>query len=210
MVINNVRLVDADAPVNVRTADHRIADVTQSEISFSTDKLQLNFNNALLFPGLINSHDHLDFNLFPPLGDRIYNSYTQWGTYIHENYKNEIAKVMKVPVTLREQWGMIKNLLGGVTTVVNHGEKVQTTDRLITVHEDYYCLHSVKFEDNWKLKLNNPLKQKYPVVIHVGEGSDEAANKEIDELIAWNKLNKPLIGVHAVAMSDKQAKNFEA
>ncbi|HEY1165598.1 MAG TPA: hypothetical protein VGE90_10535, partial [Chitinophaga sp.] len=30
----------------------------------------LHFDNCIAFPGLINSHDHLDFDLFPQLGNR--------------------------------------------------------------------------------------------------------------------------------------------
>ena len=32
----------------------------------------------ICFPGLINSHDHLDFNSFPQLGNRIYKNYKQY------------------------------------------------------------------------------------------------------------------------------------
>ncbi|MDB5110522.1 MAG: hypothetical protein JWR67_1636 [Mucilaginibacter sp.] len=210
IVLNNVRLIDGNGPVSVQIIDNKITKVFNDTAPDKTDALQLTFDNALIFPGLINSHDHLDFNLFPALGNKIYNSYTEWGKYIHENYKNEISKVLKVPVLLREQWGILKNLLCGVTTVVNHGEKLKTTDTLISVHEQYYCLHSVQFEKKWRLKLNHPFKRKFPVVIHIGEGNDQASYHEIDQLIYWNFLQKTLVGIHAVAMSDKQAKKFKA
>jgi len=210
MILNNVTLVDNNDLVNVQISGNTITNVTSADISYKTDPIQLTFDNALAFPGLINSHDHLDFNLFPQLGNKIYSSYTEWGKYIHENYKEDISKVLKVPLLLREQWGIIKNLICGVTTVVNHGERLQTPNPLITVYEQYYCLHSVQFEKKWKLKLNNPLKRKLPVVIHVGEGRDEVSHREIDQLIKWNLLKKTLIGIHAVAMSEDQAKSFNA
>ena len=210
MVLNNVTLIDSDRPVNVRVNGTKIADVSGSGISYKIDHVQLTFDNALIFPGLINSHDHLDFNLFPQLGNKIYNNYTEWGKHIHENYKEEISKVLKVPLLLREQWGILKNLVCGVTTVVNHGERLQTSNPLISVHEKYYCLHSVRFEKKWKLKLNNPLKTKFPVVIHIGEGRDDASYHEINQLTRWNLLRKTLIGIHAVAMSESQAKKFKA
>jgi len=210
MVLNNVTLVDSNDPVNVQISRDKIVGVFDTPIKNQVDALQLTFDDALIFPGLVNSHDHLDFNLFPQLGNKIYSSYTEWGKYIHENYKEEIAKVLKVPIELREQWGIIKNMICGVTTVVNHGERLKTRDTLINVYEQYYCLHSVQFEKKWKLKLNNPLKTKLPVVIHIGEGRDKAAYKEIDQLIYWNLLHKTLVGIHAVAMSDEQAKKFTA
>ncbi len=210
MVLNKVTLIDSYNPVNIKIDGNKITDVFSYAADVNADPLQLTFNKALIFPGLINSHDHLDFNLFPQLGNRTYKNYTEWGKHIHENYKDEISKVLKVPLLLREQWGILKNLLCGVTTVVNHGEKIQTPNPLITVHENYYCLHSVQFEKKWKLKLNNPLKRKFPVVIHAGEGNDWSSYNEIDQLVYWNKLQKTLIGVHGVSMSAEQAENFEA
>jgi cytosine/adenosine deaminase-related metal-dependent hydrolase len=207
MVLNNVVLIDSTEPVNVKIIGNKITDVMNIE---DADELQLTFNDANLFPGLTNSHDHLDFNLFPQLGDNIYKNYTEWGAHIHLHYKDEIAKVLKVPILLREQWGVLKNMVCGVTTVVNHGEKINITNPLITVHENYYYLHSVGFEKRWKAKLNNPLKVKLPMVVHIGEGTDQAAYNEIDKLISWNHLRKTLIGVHAVAMDAKQVDKFKA
>jgi cytosine/adenosine deaminase-related metal-dependent hydrolase len=210
MTLNNLLFIGGDQPINIQVSGTKIKGVSQEAVPCGAGSLQLSFDQALVFPGLINSHDHLDFNLFPPLGDRIYNNYTEWGKHIHETYKNKISDVLQVPGVLREQWGIFKNLICGVTTVVNHGGELILKERLITVHEQYYCLHSVKFEKKWKRKLNNPLKLRDPVVIHTGEGTDPAAALEIDQLIRWNLLGKELIGVHGVAMSKEQAKRFRA
>jgi len=77
------------------------------------DKINLDFEGAMC-ARLVNSHDHLDFNLFAALGDRVYSNYTEWGRYLHTNYKEDINKVMQVPTALREQWGVYKNLLNGL------------------------------------------------------------------------------------------------
>ena len=207
MVLANVLLKDGIDPVDIGIKGDAVFNVATKMLSPGP---RITFDNAIAFPGLINSHDHLDFNLFPQLGHQVYQNYIQWGKDIHERDKDEINRVLKVPVPLREEWGIIKNLLCGVTTVVNHGEKIKLTDPLVTVHEAYQCIHSVQFEKQWKLKLNNPLKTKSPVVIHIGEGTDQLAHNEIDELIRWNLLKKPLIGVHAVAMTEQQATKFKA
>jgi hypothetical protein len=68
----------------------------------------------------------------------------------------------------------------------------------------------VQFEHHWKRKLNNPFKFKNPYVIHVGEGVDDLANEEIDDLLKGNLFNKKLIGIHGVAMEAHQAKMFKA
>ena len=71
-------------------------------------------------------------------------------------------------------------------------------------------LHSVHFGERWKIRLNLPFKMHIPVVIHTGEGTDQAAADEIDQLIRWNLLRRELIGVHGVAMTPDQAKHFKA
>ncbi|TWI98724.1 cytosine/adenosine deaminase-related metal-dependent hydrolase [Mucilaginibacter frigoritolerans] len=210
MTLNNVLPVGGDEQVNILINNGKVADVSSTEMVDTVASLKLTFERAMVFPGLINSHDHLDFNLFPQLGTITYNNYTEWGKHIHEKYKAEIAAVLKIPVTLRAQWGVYKNLLAGVTTVINHGEKLGIADDIITVFEETHCLHSVQFEKGWRLKLNNPFKKALPVNIHTGEGNDWLSCHEIDRLIKWNLLRKRLIGVHAVAMTEHQAKKFDA
>jgi cytosine/adenosine deaminase-related metal-dependent hydrolase len=183
---------------------------TDPSLSNEENDLSFYFENALVFPGLINSHDHLDFNLFPRLGNRIYKNYLEWGNDIHQQNKTIINAVLKIPKTLRTQWGIYKNLLNGITTVFNHGKPLHIQDPLIDIFQDKHSLHSVRLEKNWKWKLNDPFNKKEPYVIHVGEGTDEESHKEIDTLIRWNKLHKKLIGIHGVAMDTKQATAFKA
>ena len=141
---------------------------------------------------MINSHDHLDFNLFPPLRNRIYDNYAEWGNDIHANNTKTINEILKIPQHLRVQWGLYKNLLNGVTTVVNHGEKLRIGNELMTVFENCHSLHSIRFEKNWKYKLNRPVRRNWPYVIHVGEGTDGDSHDEIDQLIKWNLFKKIL------------------
>ncbi|WP_345102821.1 hypothetical protein [Mucilaginibacter panaciglaebae] len=205
MILNNVTPITGNGQTNIYLKNGKQLPLG----GVAASALQLDFGGALAFPGLVNSHDHLDFNLFPQLGDKTYNNYTEWGNYIHTNYKQEIEAVLKVPSALRVSWGIFKNLLCGVTTVVNHGEHLVVKNAPITI-EQGHSIHSLQFEKWWKLKLNNPLKRKMPATIHIGEGDDNLANNEIDQLNHWNLLHKKLIGVHGIAMTGEQAKKFEA
>src|ERR1700744_272065 len=226
MRLDHLRIPGEDGAKDIRIANGKIISVLPaSEAVPATDRkpgstrhdtrsqpaeLTLSFDGALVFPGLINSHDHLDFNLFPPLGNRIYRNYTDWGRDIPTNNPVTIQSVLKVPQALRTQWGIYKNLLNGFTTVVNHGERLAIDAPLINVFQDYYCLHSVGFERNWKWKLNKPISASMPFVLHVGEGTDAAAGREIDRLIRWNLRRRPLVGIHGVAMNEQQAAHFRA
>ena len=210
MILNNVILINNRQPVNISIKGRHIGTVSPNEVSMVTDDLQFDFQNAIAFPGLINSHDHLEFNCFSALGNRIYNNYTEWGKHIHKNYRNDINDVLKIPVSLRAKWGMYKNLLAGVTTVINHGPVLKIDDPLLSIRQEFQNLHSVKFQQNWKWRLNNPFLRKKVCVIHTGEGTDLASSKEIDELLRWNLWKRELIGVHGVAMNAEQAKKFKA
>ncbi len=168
------------------------------------------FNNAIAFPALANSHEHLDFNLFPPIGNKVYANYREWGNDIHLQNKPAINEVLQIPQHLRTQWGIYKNLLNGFTRVVNHGDTLPIADPLIHVEQQHPSLHSVGFEKNWKWKLNRPGKKNLAYVIHTGEGTDAVATNEIEELIRWNFFRKSLVGVHGVAMTSDQARSFKA
>jgi cytosine/adenosine deaminase-related metal-dependent hydrolase len=230
MRLNNIRFLDRDGLHDLWIVDGKIAAIRPSQSAAPTDPTPphtepstpsqpaLDLDGALAFPGLINSHDHLDFNLFPPLANHIYNNYTEWGPDIQQNNRAAIDPILAIPQTLRTQWGIYKNLLNGFTTVVNHGEHLDigasklTTPGTppITVFQDCYCLHSVGFEPHWKWKLNHPARTGQPFAIHVGEGTNPDASREIDELIRWNLFRRPIIGIHGVAMTEEQAPTFHA
>jgi hypothetical protein len=207
MWLNNLIMADTGQSVDINIEGGKITAVTPSA---NESNEGVSFDNAIVFPGLINSHDHLDFNLFPQLGTNTFKNYSEWGKHLHKNYKGEINAVLNIPQPLREKWGMYKNLLCGVTTVLNHGKNVGIKDKLISVHERKHDLHSVGFDKQWWLRLNNPFKRKLPVVIHVGEGIDRTAKKEIDTLLKWNLLKRDLIAIHGVAMRPEQARQFKA
>jgi cytosine/adenosine deaminase-related metal-dependent hydrolase len=186
------------------------AETGNNKTSHTGKQLVLHFNDALVLPGLINSHDHLDFDLFPQLGNRKYADYIEWGKDIHAVNKKEISNVLQVPRHLRVQWGIYKNMIAGVTTVVHHGQHLHVNNPPINVYQRCNMLHSVQLEKKLALKLNNPFAKSWPFVIHIGEGTNEQSHDEIDTLIRINYFKKKLIGVHGIALNTRQAKHFEA
>jgi cytosine/adenosine deaminase-related metal-dependent hydrolase len=212
MLLRNLYSVRDNKEVDILLSEGQIKNVFKAGTNRgeATSGIVIDFRAALVFPGLINSHDHLDFNLFPKLGNRIYDNYVEWGEDIHIQDKETIEKVLKVSKALRIQWGIYKNLLNGITTVVNHGPKLEIENSPIHIYQQCRSLHSVRLEKNWWLKLNKPFAGKEPVVIHIGEGRDAASIEEINSLICWNIFKRPLIGIHGIAMNEKQARSFKA
>lgn len=195
---------------NVHTIESNSESIIIDKQNSFSNLLNIHFDNAIVFPGLINSHDHLEFNLFPQLGNYFYKSYMEWGPDIHNHDKEVIQSILRIPKELRAQWGIYKNLLAGITTVVQHGERMPLNNEVITIFQDCYSLHSVRLEKLWKLKLNKPFSKDQPYAIHIGEGTNDDAFNEINELIKWNLLKRKLVGIHGIAMNTQQAKTFEA
>lgn len=207
MNLCNLHIVGAErGPVDIQIAQGKIQSITpHKELANGS----IIFNDGLVFPGLVNSHDHLEFNLFPQLKSKTYQDYKEWGTDIHLKFGDEIERILQVPKNLRVQWGMLKNLLSGVTTVIDHTKNNVPHNPWIDVYRDYRYLHSIGLERFWKVKLNNPFS-KSPLIVHLGEGVTKSMSNEIDDIIKWNRFQSKVIGVHGIAMNESQAKHFEA
>jgi cytosine/adenosine deaminase-related metal-dependent hydrolase len=206
MLLRNIHIVEQEALKDLDIAEDRIAAIADA----LSAPFALSFENAIALPGLINSHDHLDFDLFPRLGNQKYGSYTEWGSDIHRSDKENIASVLRIPRELRIRWGIYKNLLAGVTSVIHHGAYFAMPQDLISIGQNAESLHSVSGEKGWRRKLMHPFRRRRPLVIHIGEGTTPACSKEISELIHWNIFGRPLIGIHGIAMSEEQASAFRA
>ena len=210
MILHDLHVLGTIGSSHIHVEQGKIKFIADNRNAFDhlSGELHLELENAIAFPGMINSHEHLNFNLFPPLSNRVYNSYTEWGHDIHTHNSDIIKEVLKVPLHLRIQWGLYKNLLNGFTTVVNHGQKLDVNNELVTVFQNCFSLHSPAFEKNWKWKLNNPFALGKPFVMHIGEGTDDKTRHEIDRVIQWNIFRKKLVAVHGVSMNEKQAASF--
>ena len=201
MLLRNVHFPPSFRPVHISISGERIVtDVCDHAIEFQ---------DAIAFPGLINSHDHLDFNLFPQLGKPPFADYIEWASKLHLEYRDEIDEVLNVPRALRIKWGIVKNILNGVTTVAEHGDAT-CTDAPITLIEPRNILHSPAFEKHWRWKLNSLGANGAPVVIHAGEGTSKRARREIDQLVRWNFLQRKIFVVHGVTITPLQARQIAA
>ena len=210
MILNNLNIVGRNSDkYAIEIKEQMIVKILKGESLNKSDEI-INFENVLAFPGIINSHDHLEFNLFPELGNKKYQDYIEWGEDIHQKDNETIEEVLKIPVDLRIKFGIYKNLLCGITTIIHHGINFNSfKDEVIDIKIGGTVLHSVQLEKKWKLKLNNPLNLK-KILIHISEGINEKSKKEVDKLLKWNFLKKNLIGIHAISMDEKQANIFDA
>jgi cytosine/adenosine deaminase-related metal-dependent hydrolase len=170
--------------------------------SRGTNARSLDLSGYLLLPGLINSHDHLEFGLFPNLGRGGYQNSTEWAEDIQQSEAAVIASHRRISKRVRCWWGAIRNLLCGATTVCHHNPPLADffrPDFPVRVLRDYQWAHSLKFDSDVATKAKDPAK---PFIIHAGEGIDETSAEELAELDRRGLLNDRTVLVHALALDD--------
>ncbi len=161
----------------------------------------------LLLPGLINAHDHLEFNSFPFLGRRAaYQDMYEWAAEITERMNSPIIRACtSIPMEDRLRIGAFKNLISGVTTVAHHNPYHPCFDRTfpIRVVQDYRWSHSLGL-DNQALDTFQETPGDVPWIIHAAEGLSARAQSEIDELDHNGMLAPNTVLVHALGAQPSQ------
>jgi cytosine/adenosine deaminase-related metal-dependent hydrolase len=163
----------------------------------------LHLHKCLVFPGLINAHDHLELNLFPKLGCGPYSNASAWAKDIYRPEESPVKQHLKVPKPLRLRWGGIKNLISGVTTVAHHNAfhpVFLEPGFPVRVVKRYGWAHSIEFSPDWETRLRDT-PPDYPFVIHAAEGTDEAASRELQILAKAGALNDSTVLVHGVGIT---------
>jgi cytosine/adenosine deaminase-related metal-dependent hydrolase len=174
--------------------------------------VELDLSGCLLLPGLINAHDHLEFNLFPRLGKGPYGNAVEWARDIYRPGRSPVKEHLAVPKFARLLWGGIKNLLSGVTTVAHHNPyepRVFDVRFPVRVVRNFGWAHSLHFSHDLVERFRNTPRD-WPFVIHAAEGRDSSAYSEIARLDALGVLDKQTVLVHAVALSPQDIAILEA
>jgi cytosine/adenosine deaminase-related metal-dependent hydrolase len=185
---------------SVKVDNGRISEIAAS-ISSKKGERVIPMEGMAGFPGLINSHDHLEFNLFKRIGTPPYRNYIAWGEDIHAHHQEYIQQVLRVPLRLRLLWGAYKNIFSGATTVVHHNEFSHHFRFAfpVEVYNRYSWIHSLALDKNLEKKLHS-LNGK-PFIIHLAEGIDELAEAELAKLNELGGLRPNTVIVHGVGLT---------
>jgi cytosine/adenosine deaminase-related metal-dependent hydrolase len=120
---------------------------------------------------------------------------------------------MAFPLRARLLAGVVKNVLAGVTTVAHHNPRYREIGRAYPVRilEKYGWAHSLGLEGKpvgargelgagvARACAETPASQ--PFIVHAGEGVDDRAIAEIEELDRLNCLRENTVLVHGVAIT---------
>jgi cytosine/adenosine deaminase-related metal-dependent hydrolase len=193
------------AHASIEIVGDRIGRILPSNAGFSStasERESIDLGGFLLFPGFVNAHDHLQFALYPRLGNPPYRNYVEWGDDIHSKFPELIAMHRTVPKETRLWWGGLRNLLCGVTTVAHHDplwQELRRHDFPVRVVQDYGWAHSVALGgDLVQARAATPDGQ--PFIVHACEGVDDLARHELSELDHLGVLDESTVLVHGLAI----------
>jgi cytosine/adenosine deaminase-related metal-dependent hydrolase len=189
----------------LRLADGRVA---EGDDPPRRGELVVSLEGHLVFPGLVNAHEHLGLNAFPPAdAGRPRASAYDWIDALQPLLATEGFRAVKgVDERVRAWHGALKNLLSGATTVAHHDPWLPVMgdpDFPVRVVHPYGWCHSPRLAGRYGPSMAEGLAATpagAPFLIHLAEGTDEEAAGELSLLERLGGLGPATVLAHAVGL----------
>lgn len=171
---------------------------------------RIDLRDHLIFPGLINAHEHLHVNAVPPLraAAPFPNSYAWIAAFQAHFAEPAVAAALQLPKALRLRHGALKNLLAGTTCVAHHDPwhaALDATDFPVALLRDYGWSYALGWPG-----YGPPVQPSFaatpadrPWLIHLAEGTDATAQAELDQLDRLGCLAANSVLVHGVGLRER-------
>jgi hypothetical protein len=178
--------------------------------SLAARAYRVDLRDHLIFPGLINAHEHLHVNTVPPLktGAPFPNSYAWIAAFQAHFQEPAVIAALQVPKALRLRHGALKNLLAGTTFVVHHDPwhpALDATNFPVALLRDYGWSYALGWPG-----YGPPAQQSFaatpadrPWLIHLAEGTDAIAQAELAQLDQLGCLAANSVLVHGVGLREQ-------
>jgi cytosine/adenosine deaminase-related metal-dependent hydrolase len=160
----------------------------------------VDLEDRILLPGLVNGHDHLDLSTFPPLGRPPYASAYEWAAEVAAG--PAAIQALEVPLPERLFLGGVRNLLSGATGVAHHGpfhRSLARTGFPVRVLARYGFAHSPGLTLRLR-KTYRSTDRRIPWFVHVAEGTGERSRGELAALLEANVLRQNTVVIHGVGL----------
>lgn len=178
--------------------------------SLAAQAYRVDLRDHLIFPGLINAHEHLHVNAVPPLpsGAPFANSYDWMTAFKTHLTAPATGAALQLSMALRLRHGGLKNLLAGTTCVAHHDPwhaALDAPDFPVALLRDYGWSYAL----GWPA-YGPPVQPSYaatppdrPWIIHLAEGTDATAQAELEQLEQLGCLAANSVLVHGVGLREQ-------
>jgi cytosine/adenosine deaminase-related metal-dependent hydrolase len=187
------------------------------DAAVATSAYRIDLRDHLVFPGLINAHDHLQVNAVPPLPAHapFPNSYA-WIEAFQAHFQHpDVIAALRTPKALRMRHGALKNLLAGTTCVAHHDPwhpVLDADDFPIALLRDYGWSYALGWPG-----YGPPVQESFaatpadrPWLIHLAEGTDAVAGDELAQLDQLGCLAGNSVLIHGVGLSEQDVERVIA
>lgn len=185
--------------------------------AIASSAYHVDLRDHLIFPGLINAHDHLHVNAVPPLPAHapFPNSYAWIAAFQAHFNTPEVVCALQIPKALRMRHGALKNLLAGTTCVAHHDPwhpVLDEDDFPVALLRRYGWSYALGWPD-----YGPPLQQSFaatpfdrPWLIHLAEGTDAVAQAELALLDQFGCLASNSVLIHGVGLREQDVERVIA
>lgn len=180
------------------------------EDSVQDDIATVNLHGLALFPGFINSHDSLLATYHPVQGKNF--PHLNWLSWDNEvKASQEFRDRMLLDPETLYRLGAYKNIISGVTTVVDHipefVRKPFEKELPVNLLTDYGIAHSVcSYALNWgegiEKEHKKAVQKKLPFILHIAEGFDDESRQSLERLHESGALSSATVLVHGLSLSE--------
>jgi len=167
---------------------------------------------SFVYPGLINTHDHLQGNYRPPIGPPPGTFYATWLPWDNDLKASEMFKE-RSKLSREDLYGLsgYKCLFSGVTTVNDHFPHKFNGNILpllpIRAIQEYAIEHEcssydLKWGDGIEVEHKRAVEKKWPFITHLSEGFDAEAMNGVPYLESLQVLDSHCLFIHCIGFSD--------
>ena len=171
---------------------------------------------SYIYPGLINTHDHLQGNYRPPVGPKPGVYYLTWLPWDNDLKASDTFKE-RSRLTREDLYELsgYKCLFSGVTTVNDHFPQKFNAKILPTLpirailnygiaHES--SSYDLKWGEGVEIEHERSVKNSWPFITHLAEGFDDESMNGVKHLEDIKILDRHCLLIHCIGFSDEDIK----